>query len=130
MPFNPDLHHRRSIRYKGYDYARSGAYYVTIVSAGRECLFGEVVDGVVQLTPFGEIVQKEWFRSAQIRDEIALNEHEFVVMPNHAHGIVWIVDTNDGSIPVGATGRSPLLSYPHRATASRPYRRNWLIYKS
>ena len=115
MHFNPDLHHRRSIRYKGYDYAQSGAYFVTVISAGRECLFGELVDGVMQLSPFGEIVREEWFRSAQIREEIVLSEHEFVVMPNHAHGIVWIIATDDRNHGEGVTGQSPL---PHQTNTS------------
>ena len=59
MSFNSNLRHRRSIRYKGYDYARSGAYYVTVVSVGHECLFGDVVDNAIQLTPFGDIVREE-----------------------------------------------------------------------
>jgi putative transposase len=44
MAYNPDIHHRRSIRLKGYDYSATGAYFVTICVQGRECLFGEIVD--------------------------------------------------------------------------------------
>ena len=47
MVYNPELHHRRSIRLQGYDYAITGAYFVTICTQGRECLFGEVVSGVM-----------------------------------------------------------------------------------
>jgi REP element-mobilizing transposase RayT len=91
MPYDRQKHHRRSIRLKGYDYAQAGAYFVTLVSYQRENYFGEVVDGKVQLSPLGEIIREEWFRSTEIRKEIRLNEDEFVIMPNHIHGIVWIV---------------------------------------
>lgn len=94
--FNPDIHHRRSIRLRDYDYARDGVYYVTVCVHGRECLFGEITDEGMRLSCFGEIVREEWMRSAEIRKEIVLDE--FVVMPNHLHGIMVI---NGG---VGATG--------------------------
>ena len=109
--FDPDKHRRRSIRLKGHDYTQPGAYFVTICTHERRHLFGRVVDGVMQLNAFGEIVREEWFRSAEIRREIELYPEEFVVMPNHIHGIVWIVEyggTNDSQDIVGATGRSPL----------------------
>ncbi|HSB03103.1 MAG TPA: hypothetical protein VLE49_20805 [Anaerolineales bacterium] len=48
--FDPAKHHRRSIRLKGYDYTSEGAYFVTIVTQGRECLFGEIVDGEMRLS--------------------------------------------------------------------------------
>jgi len=109
MPTAPERHHRRSIRLKGYDYTRPGAYFITICTHNREPLFGRVVDGEMVLNALGEIVWEEWFRSARIRDEIELFPDEFVVMPNHVHGIVWIVETRDHTPPVGATGWSPLL---------------------
>ncbi len=93
--------HRRSIRLKGYDYSSAGGYFITVVTFRREYLFGEVVEGEMRLNPLGEIVREEWFRSAKIRKEIHLEEDEFVVMPNHIHGIVWIHDV------VGADGVRP-----------------------
>src|SRR4051812_12722307 len=92
MPYDPSIHHRRSIRLKGYDYAQVGAYFVTIVAWRRDGIFGTVVNGEMICSALGEIVRQEWFRSAEIRKEIRLFEDEFVVMPNHIHGIVWIVD--------------------------------------
>jgi REP element-mobilizing transposase RayT len=88
MTFDPDRHHRRSIRLRGYDYSQAGAYFVTICAKDRTCLFGEVVDGVMVLNPIGKIVDDEWRLSATLRDEIELDE--WVVMPNHVHGIVVI----------------------------------------
>ncbi|GAB4577730.1 MAG: transposase [Anaerolineales bacterium] len=102
MPYNPDIHHRRSIRLKGYDYTQSGAYFVTIVTYQRAHLFGKVVNGVMQLNEWGEIARREWFKTAELRPYVELFDDEFVVMPNHAHGILWI---NDGVV-VGAERRS------------------------
>jgi len=93
---------RHSIRLKEYDYGQPGAYFVTVCTHHRECLFGEIVEGKIVLNPFGKIVEEEWMISANIRREIELDE--FVVMPNHMHGIIAIRDHH----PVGATGRSPL----------------------
>jgi putative transposase len=109
MKYNPDIHHRRSIRLKHYDYSQPGAYFVTICTHDRECLFGEIVNNEMILNEYGKIVYEEWFLSTKIRNEIELYENEFVVMPNHIHGIVW-VNTNvmDVTHNVGATGRSPL----------------------
>ena len=102
MGFDPERHHRRSIRLRGYDYTQPGAYFVTLVTQNRVCLFGEVVDGEMRLNALGIIVQEEWFRSAVIRPYVRLFPDEFVVMPNHVHGIIWIVDD------VGATRRVAL----------------------
>ncbi|GAB4457170.1 MAG: transposase [Anaerolineales bacterium] len=91
MPYNPDIHHRRSIRLKEYDYTQNGAYFVTIVTHQREHLFGRVVNGVMRLNEWGEIARREWFKTAELRPYVALFEDEFVVMPNHTHGIIWNV---------------------------------------
>ena len=88
--FDPQKHHRRSIRLKGYDYSQEGAYYVTIVTWQREFLFGEIANQEMILSPYGEIVQKWW-------EEIPVHFSNvetgaFVVMPNHVHGIIYILD--------------------------------------
>ncbi len=96
MTYDLHKHHRRSIRLPGYDYTQPGAYFVTFVAHDRECLFGDVVDGVMRLNTFGEIVRDEWFRTAVVRPYVMLDPDEFVVMPNHVHGIIWIVRSGDG----------------------------------
>jgi hypothetical protein len=53
MPFNPDTHHRHSVRLAQYDYAHSGAYFVTICTWQRECLFGEIIAGEMVLNDLG-----------------------------------------------------------------------------
>lgn len=103
MKFDPKIHHRRSIRLKGYDYTQNGAYYITIVTYQRQHLFGEVVNGEMQLNELGKIAQDEWFKTAELRPYVELFEDDFVVMPNHAHGIIWI--ENEPAI-VGAERRS------------------------
>jgi REP element-mobilizing transposase RayT len=90
MKFDPKIHHRRSIRLKGYDYTQNGAYYITIVTYQRWHLFGEVVNGEMQLNELGKIARDEWFKTAQLRPYVTLFEDDFVVMPNHVHGIILI----------------------------------------
>ncbi len=89
MPnYNPQKHHRRSIRLQGYDYSQEGLYFITICCKDRALLFGEIVDGEMILNSYGEIVQKEWLNTSKIRGNVVL--HEFVVMPNHFHSILEI----------------------------------------
>src|SRR3954452_12071731 len=88
MTYDPDRHHRRSVRLADYDYAQAGAYFITICAHQRESHFGEISDGAVQLNELGRIVDEEWARSSEIRSEIELDT--WVVMPNHLHGIVFI----------------------------------------
>lgn len=97
MKYNPQKHHRRSIRLKGYDYTQAGAYFVTICTHNRECLFGDVEDGKMILNTFGKIVDHQWRQISRFFPNTALDE--FVAMPNHFHGIVMI--TADDTI-VGA----------------------------
>jgi putative transposase len=80
--------HRHSIRLQGYDYSTEGAYFVTIVTQKRECLFGKIVTGDVWLNDAGQMVQKWWFELAHKFPKI--NVEPFIVMPNHIHGIIVI----------------------------------------
>lgn len=90
MTFNPDIHHRRSVRLRGYDYAQAGAYFVTICTQNRECLFGEIVDGMMVLNDAGRMVKHSWQWLASQYDYVGLDA--WVVMPNHLHGIIVIAD--------------------------------------
>jgi REP element-mobilizing transposase RayT len=85
MKFDPKIHHRRSIRLKGFDYSQAGAYFVTIVTQGRVPLFGDVVNGEMRLNRYGKIVQAVWFDLPQHYPHVELGA--FVIMPNHVHGI-------------------------------------------
>lgn len=101
--FDPEIHHRRSIRLKEYDYTQPGAYFITFCTYQRMHLFGEVVDGEMVLNDAGKIARDEWFKTAEIRPYVKLYEDEFVIMPNHGHGIIWIDD--DVGDDVGAWRR-------------------------
>ena len=90
MPYNPNIHHRRSIRLKGYDYTQQGAYFVTICTHQRNCLFGEIVDGEMKLNTNGEIARGSWLSIPRHFQNVELDE--FVIMPNHLHGIILIVN--------------------------------------
>lgn len=95
--YDPEKHHRRSIRLKGWDYRTAGYYFVTVCSYQRTNIFGNVENGVVQLSPLGEIIKKEWEKTAVLRNNVSLDE--FVIMPNHIHGIFQLHNP-----PVGAGG--------------------------
>jgi putative transposase len=103
MNYDPTRHHRRSIRLPAYDYAQAGAYFVTMVTHKRQCLFGEIVGGQMRLATHGQVVSEQWLRSALVRGEIELDA--FVVMPNHIHGIVIM---RVQPMAVGAHGCAPL----------------------
>ncbi len=103
MPqYNPQIHHRRSVRLKGYDYSLVRLYFIMICVQNREHLFGKIVEGEMILNDAGQIVKNEWVKSAEIRKEIEI--HEFVVMPNHFHAIVQIVEISS----VGAYDIRPI----------------------
>lgn len=98
---------RRSIRFEGHDYSSCGGYFVTLVTHHRENLFGEIVNGVMQLNELGLIVNEEWFNTQILRPSIELIEDEFVVMPNHIHGIIWIIGPGK-EVPSGSPGKGDL----------------------
>jgi len=87
--YDPNIHHRRSIRLKGYDYSQAGLYFITICTQNRECLFGHITNGEMILNDAGKMVETEWLNLKTRFPNIEL--HEYVVMPNHFHGILEIV---------------------------------------
>jgi REP element-mobilizing transposase RayT len=87
----------------GYDYAQAGAYYITVVTYQRACLFGHIVEGEMELDEIGRIVEEQWLHTAEVRPNIELDE--FVIMPNHFHGIIVIVDDVGHAETVGASRR-------------------------
>lgn len=89
MTYDHHRHYRQSIRLKEYDYSQSGAYFVTICSKDRACLFGEIVDGEMLLNETGQMVRNMWNDLDDRYPDIETDE--FVVMPNHLHGIIVIV---------------------------------------
>jgi REP element-mobilizing transposase RayT len=107
MTFDPEKHHRRSIRLTDYDYSQPGAYFVTLCTYKRQCWFGEIENDRMYLNQIGKIVANEWLRTAEIRSNFQLDE--WIIMPNHLHGIVIIVDRlNSNTDIVGADNANVL----------------------
>src|SRR5437870_5143153 len=115
MKYDPNKHHRRSIRLKGFDYTQAGAYYITLVTHRREYLFGDIVSGEMRLNDFGRVVRDEWLNTARVRANVELDA--FVVMPNHVHGILVIEDHADDG--VGAIHELPQREPPHHDLPQR-----------
>jgi REP element-mobilizing transposase RayT len=99
MPYNPAIHHRRSIRLTGYDYSQAGMYYVTICCQDRVCRFGEIKNEEMILNDFGKIAYDEWVKLSERYASVLLDV--FQIMPNHVHGIIAL--ENDATTDVGAT---------------------------
>ena len=105
MTFDPEKHHRRSIRLRNYDYSQPGAYFVTICTYQKQSWFGEIKNGQIYLNQLGKIVADEWLKTCKIRPNFKLDE--WVIMPNHFHGIVIINDYSGDDQSLGA-GNRPL----------------------
>ena len=73
---------------KGYDYRKEGLYFITICTYDRQCNFGIMDNGIIKLSPIGETVKKYWIEIPNHFDCVVLDE--FVIMPNHIHGIIVI----------------------------------------
>ena len=125
---NPNIHHRKSIRLRGYDYSKEGLYFITICTADRKCLFGKIVSvGVQDIEPIQSINDSEMTIGVENfeprRQEMILNDagkianecwlmipehfpdvflHEHIVMPNHVHGIIELTKS-----PVGVQNFEP-----------------------
>ncbi|MGH7143389.1 MAG: transposase [Terriglobia bacterium] len=125
MPFDPELHHRRSIRLRGFDYTRPGSYFITICAYQQTCLFGRIVDAAFSAGPMGKMVRDVWSEIPGRYPGVALDT--FVLMPNHLHGILTIQSVAAGgssvlskhaSVPIaasvanGAFTRTSSLSIP------------------
>ncbi len=106
MKFDPQKHHRHSIRLPGYDYTQPGAYFVTLCTWQRTCMFGEVEGGNIHLNCLGKVARDQWVR---LCDRFPKTDFSiFVIMPNHLHGIVMISSDNmDGADDLSMSSRVP-----------------------
>jgi REP-associated tyrosine transposase len=123
MKYDPQKHHRRSIRIPGYDYSRAGAYFITMVTHERACLFGEVVEGEVRLSDFGLVADECWRLTPEHFPAVELGA--YVVMPNHVHGIIILHEHQMGtpdttSLGRGTPWRAPTISCPNPNPPSNP----------
>jgi REP element-mobilizing transposase RayT len=103
MRYNPDEHHRRSIRLKEYDYSKPAGFFITICTHNRKLIFGQITNGEIKLSEIGRIAKNYWEEIPSHFTNAALDE--YVIMPNHIHGIILILDYVDY---VGARHASPL----------------------
>ena len=111
MSYSPDKRPRRNLRLTGYDYAQAGAYFVTICTQGRECLFGDVADNEMHLSDAGKMVS-QWLMELPNKFP-SLVVDSYVVMPNHMHIILRILDTGYTCGTPGRTHRcAPTPSHP------------------
>jgi REP element-mobilizing transposase RayT len=112
--FNPRIHHRRSIRLKGYDYSQEGLYFITICCFENRHLFGRIEGGIMVLNEAGRVAERCWKEIPEHFRDVVL--HAFVIMPNHVHGILEIEESvakdenkNDwNEIGTGAKNFSPV----------------------
>lgn len=103
--YNPDIHHRRSVRIKGYDYSHAGLYFITICTQNRDHLFGGIERGVMILNDAGRFAERCWLAIPEHYPGTEL--HEYVIMPNNVHGIVGVQNQYQKIIPrsIGAIVR-------------------------
>src|SRR5688500_16841328 len=92
--YNPIIHHRRSIRLKGYDYSQAGSYFITMCCQDMKCRFGKIVHDQMFLNEYGLIAHEQWQQLGQRFSNCRIDE--FIIMPNHMHGIISLIN------PVGS----------------------------
>jgi putative transposase len=92
MKYDPNKHHRRSIRLKGYDYSQPGAYFVTICIQGGFRFLCEILDGNIYPSESGKMVQAIWHELPLYYPGVEVDA--FVLMPNHIHGIIMLTPEN------------------------------------
>ena len=104
---NFNKYQRHSLRIKNYNYSLPGAYFITVCTYRKENILGYIIDGKIELNVLGKITVKEWLRTFQIRKNIQLDE--YIVMPNHFHGIIILTENNKGVLQYAPTNkfRSP-----------------------
>jgi putative transposase len=118
-----------SARLQTWNYADAGMYFITICTGNRECYFGEIepnqnLEPKIRLTEIGEVAQAEWSKTIELRPDMNLELGEFVVMPNHFHGII-IIGENQFNQHVGdSNGRDAMHRVSTTTTAFGPQSKN------
>ncbi|UOO38685.1 hypothetical protein IZU99_05425 [Oscillospiraceae bacterium CM] len=127
MKYDPDIHHRHSIRLKSFDYASAASYYITICTMNRACLFGEVnvgadlVSAHVVLNTAGKMIEDVWMET--IASFPCVSSPEFILMPNHLHCILTIAraDTRSAPTMVAQADTSSAFTMPAQADTSSAF---------
>lgn len=107
--YNPKVHHRRSIRLKGFDYSQAGLYFITICCEDRVCRFGHVENGKMILNEFGKVAHNEWTKLPKRFPNMELDV--FQIMPNHMHGIVALVGATLAVAQNGAVAQNDAVAH-------------------
>ncbi len=135
MKYNPAIHHRHSIRLKGYDYSSAGAYFVTAVLQHRMHLFGRVCENGMQLSEAGKIAYRCWEEIPLHFPHTALDE--FVIMPDHMHGIIVIVKDDDNQSRRGLINQTTTSDISTNQTTTScismnqtPTEADWILMKN
>ncbi len=115
-----------SARAPWWNYANDGVYFITICTAGRDHLFGEIQNEQMILSEIGKIVQQEWEKSFEIRDELFCDA--VVIMPNHIHAILRI-DNINVDVNVETHGRASLPSTQNQSTPNQPPKKNGIAIR-
>jgi len=113
MNYDPKKHNRKTMRLKEFDYSNPGAYFVTIVTHDRACLFGAIQNNEMCLNQFGQVVYHTWSDLPKHYKQVDLGA--FCIMPNHVHGIIIL---NDNIVQAGRCGWQKNLAYSSRPTPS------------
>ena len=116
--YNPEKHHRRSIRLCSYDYSRAGAYFITVCTRNRECLLGDVVEGRMYLNEVGRLAQAAWEELPLHYPHVDLDAWK--IMPNHVHGIVVL--TAEGVESHEGAGLGQVSNCPYQIPMPMPVR--------
>jgi REP element-mobilizing transposase RayT len=96
---------RRSIRLQGYDYSQAGAYFVTVCTQNRECMFEDIGNGKMQLNDAGRVVESVWDGLPGYYAHVELDV--MVIMPNHFHGIIVLAPLGAGLKPAPTPAPTP-----------------------
>ncbi len=113
MKYNPHIHHRRSIRLKGYDYSQAGLYFITICVQDRKCVFGKIANDEMILNDFGIIANDQWAKLAARFTNFELDV--FQIMPNHMHGIILLTETVGAGLAPAQNEKGPQVFAPPNA---------------
>ncbi len=104
--YNPNVHNRRSVRLKGYDYTQPGAYFITVVTRDRESWFGDVISGEMRLNNKGQLIKGawEWIPTRYLYVKL----DTYILMPNHLHGIIVITEEDAAHAKTSSSSSKPL----------------------
>lgn len=118
--YDPNVHHRRSVRLSGYDYSEEGWYFITVCTQDRRCMFGVIIEDHMQLNAAGSMVESWW---TELTGKFPIiRTDEYIVMPNHFHGIINVGAALCGRPNIDASNRRSGQPHGVAPTAKRQER--------